>query len=85
MAGDDVAGKQRCDCCVNFRPLWRITDFVFVDPVDVHVNRIKIILRVYKLLPGLFWHSVAERRDPNLADAGEVRIGGFNIEDDEVH
>jgi hypothetical protein len=58
---------------------------VFVDPVDVHVNRIKIVLRVNQPLPGWLWHSVAKWGYSDLADAGEVWIGGFNIDNDEVH
>jgi hypothetical protein len=49
------------------------------------VNRIEIVLRVYEPLPGRFWHSVAEGSDPDLADAGEIWVGGLNIDDDKVH
>src|SRR5882672_11095920 len=85
MAGDDVAGEERCNHCVNLWPLGSVADAVFVDPVDVHVNRIKIVLRVYQPLPGRLRYSIAKWDYSDLADAGEIWIGSFNIDHDEVH
>ncbi len=84
MADQDLPVEHRGERLVDGGEGRCTGDHRFIDAVDADVERAELVLGVDEARPAGLASIFREADQPDLADAPEIRVGGFDVDRDEA-